>query len=217
MKLGSLKEGGRDGTLIVVSRDLSRAVKADGIAGTLQAALDDWSNIAPRLNALSEELNDGQASGAFALDMATLAHYDGYGDMRFGMDDAAFDRAWGGELKATTPAAGSSCISKRPQWVKTPADFAFMFDGGHFVRYDIGTAKEAAPGGGKVGMSEAQIRALYAQVDAQPHKYVDGAKYLRVKAPQGDAVLVFETDAGGKVTRWHVGVPPQVDYVEGCA
>ncbi len=157
------------------------------------------------------------SSAAPSAKASTLAHYDGYGDMRFGMDDAAFDRAWGGELKATTPAAGSSCISKRPQWVKTPADFAFMFDGGHFVRYDIGTAKEAAPGGGKVGMSEAQIRALYAQVDAQPHKYVDGAKYLRVKAPQGDAVLVFETDAGGKVTRWHVGVPPQVDYVEGCA
>ena len=52
MKLGSLKEGGRDGTLVVVSRDLSRAVKASGIAATLQAALDDWSNLAPRLNAL---------------------------------------------------------------------------------------------------------------------------------------------------------------------
>jgi hypothetical protein len=148
---------------------------------------------------------------------STLAHYDGYGDMRFGMDEAAFDQAWGGKLKAAAPAAGSSCISKRPQWVKTPGDFAFMFEDGHFVRYDIGTAKETAPGGGKVGMNEAQLRALYAQVDAQPHKYVSGAKYLRVKAPQGDAVLVFETDAGGKVTRWRVGVPPQVDYVEGCA
>jgi fumarylacetoacetate (FAA) hydrolase len=73
MKLGSLKEGGRDGTLVVVSRDLTRAVKAAGIAGTLQAALDDWSNVAPRLNALSEEINDGKAPGAFALDMAALA------------------------------------------------------------------------------------------------------------------------------------------------
>ncbi|WP_243039044.1 fumarylacetoacetate hydrolase family protein [Dyella sedimenti] len=73
MKLGSLKEGGRDGTLIVVSRDLARAVKASGIAATLQAALDDWSNVAPRLNALSEALNAGEAEGAFALDMAALA------------------------------------------------------------------------------------------------------------------------------------------------
>jgi len=73
MKLGSLKEGGRDGTLIVVSRDLTKAVRASDIAPTLQAALDDWSRAAPRLNALSEELNAGRAQGAFALDFAALA------------------------------------------------------------------------------------------------------------------------------------------------
>ena len=39
---GTLKEGGRDGTLIVVSRDLTRAVKASDIAPTLQRVLEDW-------------------------------------------------------------------------------------------------------------------------------------------------------------------------------
>ena len=73
MKLASLKEGGRDGTLVIVSRDLSHAVKAKGIAATMQAALDDWHTVAPRLNALSEDLNEGRAEGAFALDMAQLA------------------------------------------------------------------------------------------------------------------------------------------------
>ena len=73
MKLGSLKEGGRDGTLIVVSRDLARAVRATGIADTLQHALEDWSNTAPRLNALSGQLNQGTADGAFDLDVAALA------------------------------------------------------------------------------------------------------------------------------------------------
>lgn len=73
MKLGSLKEGGRDGTLIVVNRDLTHAVRAVGIAPTLQRALEDWSNIAPRLNALSDALNAGTADGAFDLDMAELA------------------------------------------------------------------------------------------------------------------------------------------------
>lgn len=73
MKLGSLKEGGRDGTLIVVSRDLAKGVKAGGIAPTLQAALDDWSRTAPRLNALSEALNAGRAKDSFALDFAELA------------------------------------------------------------------------------------------------------------------------------------------------
>ena len=73
MKLGSLKEGGRDGTLVVVSRDLSRAVRAEGIAPTMQQALEDWSNAAPRLNALAQSLEAGQAEGAFDLDMAELA------------------------------------------------------------------------------------------------------------------------------------------------
>ena len=61
MKLGSLKEGGRDGTLIVVSRDLSKAVRATGIAPTLQRALEDWENTAPRLNALSDARAAGSA------------------------------------------------------------------------------------------------------------------------------------------------------------
>ena len=73
MKMGSLKAGGRDGSLIVVSRDLSQAVRATGIAATLQQALEDWEATAPRLNALSAELNQGTATGAFALDMALLA------------------------------------------------------------------------------------------------------------------------------------------------
>jgi fumarylacetoacetate (FAA) hydrolase len=73
MKLGSLKQGGRDGRLIVVSRDLARAVVAEGIAATLQAALDDWAHAAPRLNALAEALAAGTAAGAFDLDMRELA------------------------------------------------------------------------------------------------------------------------------------------------
>ena len=78
MKLGSLKEGGRDGTLIVVSRDLSKAVKATGIAPTLQRALEDWDTVAPRLNALYEVLNLSPAETingepVFAVDFAALA------------------------------------------------------------------------------------------------------------------------------------------------
>lgn len=73
MKLGSLKEGGRDGTLIVVSRDLQHGVRATGIAATLQAALEDWARSAPRLQALSESLNAGDADGVFDIDMQALA------------------------------------------------------------------------------------------------------------------------------------------------
>lgn len=72
MKLASLKKA-RDGELIVVSRDLKQAVKATGIAPTLQAALDDWQTIAPRLQALSDDLNAGKASDTFAFDEAACA------------------------------------------------------------------------------------------------------------------------------------------------
>jgi fumarylacetoacetate (FAA) hydrolase len=73
MKLGSLKEGGRDGTLIVVDRALGRAVRATGIAPTLQRALDDWSSVSPRLGELAGRLAEDKAPGAFALDTAALA------------------------------------------------------------------------------------------------------------------------------------------------
>ena len=73
MKLATLKEGGRDGTLIVVSRDMTRAVEAKDIAASLQAALDDWDQTAPRLNTLYDELNADQVEDAFDLDINDLA------------------------------------------------------------------------------------------------------------------------------------------------
>lgn len=73
MKLASLKTGGRDGSLIVVSRDLTTYVSAAEIALTLQLALDDWQQTAPRLNALYAELNQGSCDGIQALDIEVLA------------------------------------------------------------------------------------------------------------------------------------------------
>ena len=73
MKLGSLKEGGRDGTLIVVNRDLTRGVRATAVAPTMQKAFDDWATIAPKLRALAEQLEDDKAVGSFELDTTALA------------------------------------------------------------------------------------------------------------------------------------------------
>ncbi|MGY6567618.1 MAG: fumarylacetoacetate hydrolase family protein [Salinarimonas sp.] len=58
MKIASLKHG-RDGRLVVVSQDLTRATEADTIAPTLQAALDDWERVAPHLHDLAEQLEHG--------------------------------------------------------------------------------------------------------------------------------------------------------------
>lgn len=59
MKLATLKNGTRDGRLVVVSRDLTRLTDASFLAPTLQAALDDWRRIAPHLAALAESLEHG--------------------------------------------------------------------------------------------------------------------------------------------------------------
>ncbi|HYF87751.1 fumarylacetoacetate hydrolase family protein [Azospirillum sp.] len=63
MKLASLKTGGRDGTLVVVSRDLTRATPVPEIARTLQAALDDWTALAPKLEEAYRALNADAAAG----------------------------------------------------------------------------------------------------------------------------------------------------------
>ena len=65
MKLASLKGPTRDGTLVVVSRDLARAVAAREIAPTLQQALEGWEDAAPRLERLGAALESASAQGAF--------------------------------------------------------------------------------------------------------------------------------------------------------
>lgn len=68
MKLASLKNGSRDGRLVVVSRDLARAVDAAAVAPSMQFALEHWDWVASGLHALSDALNAGAASGAFDFD-----------------------------------------------------------------------------------------------------------------------------------------------------
>ncbi|MCA3213992.1 MAG: fumarylacetoacetate hydrolase family protein [Burkholderiales bacterium] len=70
MKLATLRDGSRDGQLVVVSRDLTIAHHASHIASRLQQALDDWGFIAPQLNDLYVTLNEGRARHAFAFDPA---------------------------------------------------------------------------------------------------------------------------------------------------
>jgi fumarylacetoacetate (FAA) hydrolase len=68
MKLASLKSGRRDGTLVVVTRDLSRCVAVPRIANTLQAALDNWESLVEKLLAVAAKLEAGQVKGAQKFD-----------------------------------------------------------------------------------------------------------------------------------------------------
>jgi len=72
MRLATLREGGRDGTLIVVRSDGQAFARASAVAPSLQAALDDWERRAPGLQALAAQLDAGSAP-ALPLQLEALA------------------------------------------------------------------------------------------------------------------------------------------------
>lgn len=71
MKLATVANGTRDGRLVVVSCDHARVIAADGIAMTLQDALERWAEVEAPLRALAAKLDSGDAPGAAAFDAAT--------------------------------------------------------------------------------------------------------------------------------------------------
>lgn len=73
MKLATLKNGLRDGRLVVVSRDLARAVDAAPVAATMQAAIENWSTVEPALRARYDALNAGALPDAFDFDTTQAA------------------------------------------------------------------------------------------------------------------------------------------------
>jgi fumarylacetoacetate (FAA) hydrolase len=73
MKLASLKAGGRDGTLVVVDRELKRAIAVPHIARTLQSAIEHWDVLAPELQAISDRLNGGKLADEITFDAAKTA------------------------------------------------------------------------------------------------------------------------------------------------
>jgi fumarylacetoacetate (FAA) hydrolase len=70
MKLATLKNNSRDGQLVVVSKDLSKAVAVPDIAPTLQAALDNWQSLQDKLNIVYQALNRADYAGSFDFDPA---------------------------------------------------------------------------------------------------------------------------------------------------
>ncbi|MGH6948158.1 MAG: fumarylacetoacetate hydrolase family protein [Kiloniellales bacterium] len=73
MKFASLKSGGRDGLLVVVDKALKRCVAVPQVARSLQAALDDWAKIAPRLAEIAKALERNAVPSTRAFDPAACA------------------------------------------------------------------------------------------------------------------------------------------------
>lgn len=73
MKFATLKDGSLDGRLVVVSRDLTRAVAVPAISPSLLDALQRWDDVHEKLNEVSAALNSGRAAGAFEFDARACA------------------------------------------------------------------------------------------------------------------------------------------------
>ncbi|MDH7454016.1 hypothetical protein QF205_13195 [Luteimonas composti] len=165
---------------------------------------------------------DGQATGSLRVDRPAdgTIGFAGFGPAAFGASAEAVRQAWGGDLGDAQPSEPGGCHYLIPQPLG-PGGYrtAFMIEGDRFVRIDVRDADVAAPGGARVGMDVGQVRALYdGRIEEQPHKYDPDGRVLRVTAPDGaPGVLVLELDGSGRVDEWRVGLPPQVDYVEGCS
>ena len=135
---------------------------------------------------------------------------DGAGPVRLGMSR--------GELTARGGAVNSestACEYVVPQGA--PAGVRAMVINGSVRRIDITAAGVATTHGVSVGSAEAAVRAAYPNVVVEPHKYTAGHYLISDLTPgtAGSRRLVFETD-GSTVTRYRIGLTPEVDWVEGC-
>lgn len=156
---------------------------------------------------------------ATAKNDPSVINFEGFGPAKFGADEEQVRMSWGRPLEAGTPAEGATCyllfMDPRSEGAK---GITFLFEDGKFARYDVDVPLHVAPGDLTVGASAMDVMAAFpGAVEEQPHKYVQGARNLVVTPSDGSAArLVFEVNPEGVVSAWHIGVPPQVHYVEGC-
>jgi len=73
MKLATLKNNSRDGQLIVVSKDLSRAIPVPDVARTLQEALDHWRDCYPKLQHFYDQLNENKIKDTLIFNEKNVA------------------------------------------------------------------------------------------------------------------------------------------------
>ncbi|GAB2497677.1 hypothetical protein [Arenimonas alkanexedens] len=163
-----------------------------------------------------------EAEQALARNDPEVINFEGFGPAKFGTDEEQVRMSWGHPLEGEpNPADGpKACyyLTMDPP-PETGSGIAFMFEEGGFKRYDVDVAAHVAPGDFTIGARADDVLAKFAgRVEAMPHEYVEGGRYLVVTPAQGgDARLVFEVDAQGLVSEWRIGLLPQVLYTEGCS
>ena len=205
MKLAALK-GGRDGRLVVVSRDLARCADASAVAPTMQAALDDWDAIAPKLRDLAEALEAGRIAGVpFDQEQcaAPLPRAHGWADGSAYVNHVALvRRARGAELPAsfwTDPlmyrGASDGFLGCRDPIVGDPA-WGLDLEG------EVGVIVGDVPRGASVARAAAAIRLIVILNDVSfrnliPGELAKGFGFLQGKGQTAFAPVAVTPDELG--------------------
>ena len=150
---------------------------------------------------------------------AASIEFSGFGDLAFGSDEATVRAAWGRPLQGgiDEAAEGATCFHLRAKALRDGiAGIAFMFEDGRFVRYEVADPQIEGPADIRAGAhQDVVLSAFPGRVEEEPNKYVEGARDLIVVDGSGNKLIV-DVGTDGIISGWRVGVPPQVDYVEGC-
>ena len=140
--------------------------------------------------------------------------FDGLGPVRIGMTMAQASRALGVPVTREEGFDDNICYYSTPS--RGFKDIAFMMAGTKIVRIDVGDRPFATDKGVTVGDTAAKVKRLYrGMFTTSKHAYVEG-QYIEVRKPGSRNRIVFETE-GNRVTRFRVGLPEPVRYIEGCS
>ncbi|MGO1002112.1 hypothetical protein [Lysobacter sp. CA196] len=138
---------------------------------------------------------------------------------KFGADSASVRQAWGGEMKDNRDQRpDATCHLLYPVRGAVTHQYGFLMAGDKLAGIDVYDAKAIAPGGGRIGMSIAEINQTYAgQTQQVANPNFEGSAFIEVAAPQArHSQLTFETDALGTVTHWRISERGTLDTSESC-
>lgn len=232
MKLATLKDGSRDGQLVVVSRDGAQAHFANGIATRLQQVLDDWNFLSPQLEDLYTTLNHGKARHAFTFDprqcMAPLPRAYQWADASAYLTHV--ERLWKAKGLALRDDARTELLMYQggSDHLLGPCDDAFFFDEAWGIDFEAELAVITGdiPMGANAEQALDGVRLLTLANDwtlrhLVPHELPKQFGFLQSKPPTAFAPLAVTPDelgdawSGGRlqlplVSTWNgrkVGLP----------
>lgn len=223
MKLATLKGGGRDGRLVVVSRDLKSAVSAAAIVPTMMEALERWDAVSRPLAELYAALNAGQAAGAFAFDSrvaaAPLPRANQWMDAStFSSHGNLMKRSLKIERQPSAPfplilqAAACELLGPCDDEPVVAEDELIDFEA------EMGVITGAVPPRPTLAQAQASIKLITLINDWSlralvPLEIASGFGFLRTKSPTSFAAVAVTPDELGEAWRdFRVHLPVQVHY-----